>query len=169
MNLFKQERTDVPVSLQERAIKYLDKYYTREKDITSIIKKPKFYILEPNSINGIAQATLCDLSKNWIDTNNNRYKSLPDAIKPLNGCYVNINYTKLDGKEETITAKPIYFDKELSGKNVKNDLIVWSRRGGEYLSKKFGMNSYISSTSARRVKLGGKKTKTKTKTKRKRT
>ncbi len=156
MNLFtpKKRTTDVVLSLEERAKKYLRNYYTKD-DVTSIVKKPKFYRLEPNSINGIAQGTC--RKENWLDKNNQPYGKYVDSEKLLNGCNVDIEYTDMSNNSIK-DWEPIYFDKEVNGRKEKNDMPVWNRRGGEQLSKQFG-NSYISSESARTVKLGGKKKK----------
>ena len=164
MHLFKpkkKERTTDVKQLEVEAKKYLNKYYT-EDDITSIRKKPKFYMLEQDSINGIAQG-ICR-KENWLDINNQPYGKYDDSEKILNGCNVDIAYTNR-GEKDIKDWKPMFFDKEVNGRKEKNDIPLWNRRGGEQISKQFG-NSYISSESARTVKLGGKK-RNKRKTKRK--
>jgi hypothetical protein len=126
--------------LRTKAIDYLNTYYTKE-NISSMDKQLKFYMLEPNSINGIAQG-MCK-KENWLDMNNKRANNQNRV-----GCMVDIEYTDLSNN---IVKRPqyIYFS------STKD---IWNRRGNEMLSKIFG-NSSISSTSARRVKLGGKKKK----------
>lgn len=155
MNFFKprqeKERTKHVPTLQKKAENYLNKYYTQTK-LRSIIEKsklhepkkiynltqknPKFYMLEPDSINGIAQVK-CNGQEKLLTKSHNLYKLYPDDNSPIDGCRVDIEYNKMNGTIEK-TDRDMYFDE---------NRYLWNRNG----------NGYISNESARTVTLGGKR------------
>ena len=145
MNLFRKQKTETSDNLETKATKYLDTHYTRNThDVNTI---PKGYILEPDSINGIAKVECIpsDILRKE-DANFNPGYNIGDIL----GCNVTKTYTRKSDNKKEINLWNFMYN--------KSKPVIWTRRG----------NRYFAGESASKVRFGGKKkrkTKTKTKTK----